>query len=82
VLAGRAALGSSGLPGDVVRAIEPHAESDPVAFLLNPWRALETPFDRGPYFQVEGDRHFTVLDLVLAGDTDFGLVSQLTTPPG
>jgi hypothetical protein len=42
------------LSGEVVRTIEPHTEADPAALLL---------------LQVEGDRHFTVLDIVLVGAT-------------
>jgi hypothetical protein len=58
-----------GLSGEVVRAIEPHTESDSVALLLQFLASFGNAVGRGPHFQVEGDRHFTLLNLVLVGDT-------------
>jgi hypothetical protein len=58
-----------GLSGEVVRALAPHTESDPAALLLQLLASFGNAVGRGPHFQVEGDRHFTVLDLVLVGAT-------------
>jgi hypothetical protein len=58
-----------GLSGEVVRTIEPHTESDAVALLLQFLASFGSAVGRGPHFQVEGDRHFTLLDIVLVGET-------------
>jgi hypothetical protein len=61
-----------GLAGDVVRAIEPHTEADPVAILIQFLAAAGNAIGRGPYYQVEGDRHCANIDAVLVGDTAKG----------
>lgn len=61
-----------GLPGDFVRAIEPHTEADPVALLLQYLAAAGNAIGRGPYYRVEGDRHGTNINLVLVGETAKG----------
>jgi hypothetical protein len=61
-----------GLPGDIVRAIEPHSEADPVAILVQLLTASGNAIGRGPYYQVEGDRHGTNLFGVLVGETAKG----------
>lgn len=48
-----------GLAGDVVRTIAPHSEADPVAILVQFLTAVGNAIGRGPYYQVEGDRHGT-----------------------
>ena len=58
-----------GLPGEVVRTLEPHTESDPVALLLQFLASFGSAVGRGPHYLVEGDRHFTILNAVLAGET-------------
>lgn len=58
-----------GLAGDVVRLIAPHTESDPVALLLNVLAAFGSAVGRGPYYQVEGDRHCTNLYVLQVGDS-------------
>src|SRR5262249_26023066 len=58
-----------GLAGDVVRAIEPHTESDPVAILIQFLTCAGNIIDNCPYYQVEGSRHRTNLFSVLVGDT-------------
>jgi hypothetical protein len=60
----------TGLPGEVTRPIEPHADSDVLAHLRQSLASLERRRSRA--LPVEGDRHFTVLNVVLAGDTGFG----------
>ena len=73
-----------GLGGDVVAAIEPHTEFDPVAILLQFLTCFGNAIGRGPFYQVEGDRHRTNLYSLLVGQsskarkgTSFGRVRQL-----
>jgi hypothetical protein len=61
-----------GVAGDLVRAIEPHSESDPAALLLQflvGWGSLA---GRGPYILTEDDRHHTNLYTVIVGTTSKG----------
>jgi DNA primase RepB-like protein len=58
-----------GLAGEVVRTIEPHTESDPVAILLQFLVYFGNVIKRGPYYKMEGDRHFTNLYAVLVGQS-------------
>jgi hypothetical protein len=58
-----------GLPGEVVRAIGPHTEADPVAILIHYLVAAGNAIGRGPHYRVEGDRHGTNLFAVLVGET-------------
>ena len=58
-----------GLAGAIVHLIEPHTESDSVALLLNLHAAFGNAIGRGPYYQVEGDRHGTNLFVLQVGDT-------------
>jgi hypothetical protein len=67
---GEAAL--YGPAGDLVRAIAPHTEADPVALLIQQLVAHGSATGRGPYFQVEGDRHHMNLYAVLVGATSQG----------
>lgn len=61
-----------GLPGDVVRAIAPHTEADPVAILAQFMIAAGNTIGRGPHYRVEGDRHGPNLFGVLVGVTAKG----------
>jgi hypothetical protein len=58
-----------GLAGDVVAAVSPQTESDPVAILLQFLVYFGNAIGRGPYFQVEGDKHFTNLFAILVGES-------------
>jgi hypothetical protein len=58
-----------GLAGDLVRAIEPHTESDPVAILIQFLTCAGNIIGNCPYYQVEGSRHRANLFSVLVGDT-------------
>jgi hypothetical protein len=58
-----------GLAGEVVRTIEPHTESGSAALLLQFLTCFGNAVGRGPHFRVEGDQHFTVLNIVLVGAT-------------
>jgi len=61
-----------GLAGDIVRAIEPHTEADPVALLAYLLAGFGNLVGRGPYFMAEADRHHTNLFFVLVGETAKG----------
>jgi hypothetical protein len=61
-----------GLAGDVVMAIEPHTESDLNAILVQFLICFGNAIGRGPYYQMEGDKHATNLFTVLVGDTSKG----------
>jgi hypothetical protein len=58
-----------GLPGRIVRTLEPHTEADPVAVLSQLLIAFGNAVGRTPYVTVEGDRHYVNLYAVLVGDT-------------
>jgi Bifunctional DNA primase/polymerase, N-terminal/Protein of unknown function (DUF3987) len=58
-----------GLAGDIVRAIEPASEADPVAILVQTLVAFGNVIGRSVYFEVESDRHYTNEFIVLVGRT-------------
>jgi hypothetical protein len=58
-----------GLPGDIVRAIEPASEADPAALLVQELIAFGNVIGRGAYFTVEADRHHANEFAVLVGKT-------------
>ena len=61
-----------GLPGDIVRTIEPHTEADPVAVLMNLLCAFGNAIGRGAYFRVGADEHHLKLNAGLVGPTSKG----------
>jgi hypothetical protein len=61
-----------GLAGDIIRALEPHTEADPVALLAQLLIAFGSAVGRGPYFMVEADRHGCNESVVLVGETARG----------
>jgi len=61
-----------GLLGDIVRAVEPHTEADPVALLTQLMAAYGNVIGRGAYFEVEADRHHANLFICIAGATSKG----------
>jgi hypothetical protein len=61
-----------GLAGEIVRAIEPHTESDPAALLLQFLAAFGNVIERGPRFLVERHFHFTNLFVLIVGQTSRG----------
>jgi hypothetical protein len=61
-----------GLAGDIVRAIEPHSESDPAAILVQVLLAFGAHVGRGPHVAVEGDQHHGNLFALLVGNTSKG----------
>lgn len=58
-----------GIAGDVVRAIEPHTESDPVAILVNMLVMFGAAVGRSPRTHVGATRHGVNLFAVLVGET-------------
>jgi Bifunctional DNA primase/polymerase, N-terminal/Primase C terminal 2 (PriCT-2) len=75
-----------GLAGDIVRAIEPHSEADPVALLIQILIVAGNMVGRAAYYQVESDRHYPNLFAALAGHTSkgrkgtaFGRVKNITS---
>src|SRR6185436_17332836 len=61
-----------GPAGEVVRTIEPHTESDPVAILVQCIVCAGNIIGRSPHYQVESDLHHTNLFAVLVGKTAKG----------
>lgn len=61
-----------GLAGEIVRAIEPHTEADPAALLSQTLCAFGNVAGRNAYYQVEADRHYSNLYVVLVGPTAKG----------
>ncbi|MGH9187572.1 MAG: hypothetical protein ACRD0U_17445, partial [Acidimicrobiales bacterium] len=57
----------SGLAGDIVRAIEPHTESDPVAILVRLLVAFGSVIGRGAHYAVEATHHHSNEFVVLVG---------------
>lgn len=58
-----------GLPGDVVRSIEPHSEADPSAILLNLLSAFGSMIGRGSWLEVGRSRHHAKINAVLMGES-------------
>jgi hypothetical protein len=61
-----------GLAGDIVRAIAPHTEADPVAILTQFLVTFGSVAGRNPYFRVEATHHHTNENIVLVGNTAKG----------
>jgi hypothetical protein len=61
-----------GLAGDIVQAIEPHTESDPVALLSQLLVAFGSAAGRGSCFLAEADRHGLNLFMALVGTSSKG----------
>ena len=58
-----------GVIGELVRAIEPHSESDPVAILAQSLIVFGSMLGRCGYYQVEATRHHTNEFAVLVGES-------------
>ncbi|MFI5142729.1 MAG: hypothetical protein ACHQHM_01725 [Thermoanaerobaculales bacterium] len=58
-----------GLAGEIVGAIAPHTEADPVAILSQLLIAFGAAVGRGAHFQIEASSHHPNEFLVLVGDT-------------
>ena len=58
-----------GLAGEIVDAIAPHSQADPAALLIQTLASFGNAIGRGPYYQVEGDKHATNLFALVIGET-------------
>ena len=58
-----------GLLGEIVRALEPETEADPVAILAQLLVAFGTAVGRGAYFEIEATRHHPHEFLLLVGES-------------
>ena len=58
-----------GLPGEIVREIEPQTESDPAAILLQVLVSFGALVGRGPHVPIEGDQHHGNLFALIVGET-------------
>jgi len=61
-----------GLAGEIVAALDPHTESDPVGVLVQLLVAFGNALNRGPHFRAEADYHALNLFAVLVGATSKG----------
>ena len=61
-----------GLAGDIVRAIDPHTEVDPVALLIQFLIAFGSVVGRATHFVADGAEHFSNVFTVLIGATSKG----------
>ena len=61
-----------GLAGDIVKIIEPHSESDPIALLINLLTSFGSVIGNKPHYKVEADIHPMRLFPVLVGNTAKG----------
>lgn len=61
-----------GLAKDIVRALEPHTEADPVALIAQLLTAFGNAAGRKPYWIVENDKHHLNLFTVLVGQSAKG----------
>ena len=58
-----------GLAGEVVAALEPHTEADPVALLMQYLVSFGNCIGRGPHMVLDGTKHFTNGFMVITGAT-------------
>jgi len=61
-----------GLAGDIVRAIDPHTESDPAAILLQTLVGFGNAVGRSAYYIADAAYHYANLYVVLVGRTSKG----------
>src|SRR5262245_14236196 len=58
-----------GLAGEIVKALAPQSEADPVGIIAQLLTAYANMIGRGPHWRVEGDIHHLNLFIVLVGKT-------------
>jgi hypothetical protein len=69
-----------GLAGELVRAIEPYTEADPVAVLANILAAFGNAVGRGAWVNVGATRHHPNLFIILVGPTAKGRKGESWSP--
>jgi hypothetical protein len=70
-----------GLAGDIVEAIEPYSEADPVAILVNTLAAFGNVIGGGPHFLVEKSEHHLNLFVVQVGKSAKARKGQALSTP-
>jgi hypothetical protein len=70
-----------GLAGEIIQAVEPYSEADPVGVLVHLLVAFGNIVGRGPHFRVESTRHGPNLFAVLVGPTAAGRKGQAWSSP-
>lgn len=58
-----------GIAGEVIAAIEPESEADPAALLIQFLVTFGFLAGRNAYYQVEGDKHYPTISVVIVGAT-------------
>lgn len=71
-----------GLPGDIVKVIEPESEADPVALLINQMVAYGNAIGKGAYLRVGADIHYSKIFAALVGETSKGRKGTSWRPIG
>ncbi len=71
----------TGLPGDIVKAIDPYTEADPVGVLAHVHSGFGNLIGPVPHFRVERDRHSLRINPVLVGQTSKGRKGQSWSTP-
>lgn len=71
----------AGLAGDIVMAVDPFTEADPVAVLAHTLSGFGNIIGPGPHFRVEFDRHSMRVNPVLVGQTSKGRKGQSWSAP-
>jgi hypothetical protein len=61
-----------GIAGEIVEAIEPETESDPIALLISLFVAFGNIIGRNSYYEVEATRHYANLFVVGVGESSRG----------
>lgn len=61
-----------GLPGEIVKVIEPHTEADPIALHIQLLAFYGSIIGKGAYYEIEANKHFGNIFPVLIGETSKG----------
>src|SRR5580704_1530734 len=61
-----------GIAGEIVEAITPYSEADPVAILMQTLVAAGSALGHSPHYLVEGNKHTTNLFALLVGSSSSG----------
>jgi hypothetical protein len=61
-----------GISGEIIKAIEPETESDPIALLISLFVAFGSVIERKAYYEVEATRHYPNIFVVAVGESSRG----------